>query len=200
MSERNTRRIRFISTFELILLIAALFYLGFTYLNEDEPKMADSGQNVMDGGSNPVIPQQNNNVPSPNNQVSEPLAQPTVELSLTMPEPGYDICCGRIPTKIKVWGNPAIQNTGAMTAHNVRVTFGLQTPGGETIKLSGGGQIERYLGDLKSGQSTTERVEFTLSLVDGYKIQDSGAVAIFNILSDEKDFRILEEFAVDVGG
>lgn len=154
----------------------------------------------MEGGSNPAIPSQNNDLPLPNNQASETGAQSKVDLSLSMPEPRYDICCGRIPTKIKVLGNPTIQNTGTVMAHNVRVTFGLQTAEGETIKLSGGEQIERSLGDMESGQSITEKVEFTISLVDGYKIQDNGAVAIFNIYSDEKNFRVLEEFVVETIG
>jgi hypothetical protein len=190
------------STILGLLILISLVYLISTNISIENPSpiVEDEINLTLDSNSNLNTPSQAppTDPPittSPPSSTSTTIARP-VQLSLLIPEQDYELCCGLIPTEIKVWGEPTIQNLGGMTAHNVKVTFELFTHEGERIKLSGEDRVERELGDLGGGESTTERVEFMIGLVDGYQIQENGAVAVFNIYSDEKNRRFEEEFEV----
>jgi hypothetical protein len=190
------------STILGLLILISLVYLISTNISIENPSpiVEDEINLTLDSNSNlntpsPAPPTDPPITTSPPSSTSTTIARP-VQLSLIIPEQDYELCCGLIPTEIKVWGEPTIQNLGGMTAHNVKVTFELFTHEGERIKLSGEDRVERELGDLGGGESTTERVEFMIGLVDGYQIQENGAVAVFNIYSDEKNRRFEEEFEV----
>ena len=92
-----------------------------------------------------------------------------------------------------------IKNTGDLTAHNLRVTFELFTIEHSRIKLSGEPRIERDLGDLAGGETISETFEFEIPLLDGYKIQDKGAIAKITVDSLEKSMNLEQQFAVPVG-
>jgi hypothetical protein len=195
-----------ISTTLSLLILISLVYLVSTNSSIENPSPIVEGQTSLTLGSNlnpktpsPAPPTNPPITSSPTISTSTIIASP-VQLSLLIPDQDYELCCGLIPTKIKVWGEPTIQNLGGMKAHNVKVTFELFTLDGERIKLSGEDQVKRELGNLQGGESITERIEFMIELVDGYQIQGNGAVAVFNIYSDEMSRRFEEEFLVPSAG
>jgi hypothetical protein len=136
----------------------------------------------------------------PTNTPSQPPPKP-VDLYLSIPDQDFELCCGLIPSKVKIWGTALIKNRGDLTAHNVGVTFELFTSNRERIKLSGEDQLERDVGDLKGGESRIENIEFTIGILEGYKIQESGGSMVLNVYSDEKSVTLEEEFVVpEMGG
>jgi hypothetical protein len=142
--------------------------------------------------------------PDPSTPATTAPSQPTprpVDLYLSIPEQDFELCCGLIPSKVKIWGSALIKNRGDLTAHNVRITFELFTSNRQRIKLTGEDLLERDVGDLKGGESRIENIEFTIGIVDGYKIQDSGGSVVLNVYSDETSATIEEEFVVpEMGG
>jgi hypothetical protein len=116
------------------------------------------------------------------------------DLSLTISDPDYELCCGMVPTKLKIIATPNVKNVGDETAHNVKIRFELFSGTGKRIKVNGEEYIERWLGNLAGGASITETVEFTIGLRDGYELQDNGVKSVYNIYSDENSKQIIDEF------
>ncbi|MFV2040364.1 MAG: hypothetical protein ACC644_00025 [Candidatus Hydrothermarchaeales archaeon] len=127
---------------------------------------------------------------------ADPPAQRPPDFQLFIPDPGYELCCGFIPSKVKIVGTARIKNTGDLTAHNLRATFELFTIERERIKLSGEPRIERSLGDLAGGETISETFEFEIPLFDGYKIQEQGAIAVITVDSLEKSMSVEQLFAM----
>jgi len=108
-----------------------------------------------------------------------------MELLISMSEPEFELCCGVVPTKVRIKSNVTLRNAGKTMAHEVRVLFHLYTAEGDKVSLSGQDRLERYLGDLPSGESRTESVEFTIPLADAYKMRDNGGRGVIHIISEE---------------
>jgi hypothetical protein len=211
VNQSNLINILVLIAIPILIAIAFVYFAGPDLLKEElqltppsTPKVITSSTQT-EPSTTTVKPPQKTHPPIPSifppdtPSPTEPKIKP-VDLTISMPEPSYDLCCGMIPTKIKVWGTPTIKNTGGMTAHNVKVDFELFSNDGGRIRLDGKDFLERNIGDLESEGSQRESVEFTISLLDAYKIQESGATAIFNISSDEKNIVIEEEFSVTIEG
>lgn len=129
-------------------------------------------------------------------RTATPPPVPVVEFSLLMDVPSYEICCGILPREVMIRGNPVLKNKGNTKAHHVIIVFELFNAEGENVLINGDRDLERDIGDLGPGEERSEGVEFTIGLVDGYKIQDTGATALFHIYSDERNVTLKEEFAV----
>jgi hypothetical protein len=192
------------------VVLVALMYLAFTGGPGDGTRNTTTvtTKETVSPTTPPVTPPTETPTPT---VTKEPTTQPTtappqptprpVDFYLSIPEQDFELCCGLIPSKVKIWGTALIKNRGDLTAHNVRVTFELFTFNREIIKLSGEDRLERNIGDLKGGESRMETIEFTIGIIDGYKIQDRGGSVVLNVYSDEESARIEEEFVVpDMGG
>ncbi len=120
------------------------------------------------------------------------------DLTISVSNPEYGLCCGMIPTKMKITATPTIWNKGDLTAHDVSITFEMFTLPGKRIALSGKNQITRLIGDMAAGEKITETIEFTFGIKDSYDLQKNGVRAVYNIHSEEADKRLVDEFTVDV--
>ena len=132
---------------------------------------------------------------NPPANTDQPAPRPP-DFQLFIPDPGYELCCGFIPTKVKITGTARIKNTGDLTAHNPKATFELFTIERDRIKLSGEDRIERDLEDLAGGKTISETFEFEIPIFDGYKIQENGAIAKITVDSLEKSMNIEQQFAM----
>jgi hypothetical protein len=197
--KKRPRKRKNVKTYGLIVipvlaaLIIVIIFIAYTDLAQKGPIHPPAGTPSSLEGPLPFSHPPIETLPPPKS-TSPPLK--SVDLILSVPTQNYELCCGMIPSKVRVWGTPTIRNKGDLTAHNVKVTLELFAPDGSRIKLSGGDYVERIVGDLKGGESSSEEVEFTISLVDGYRIQDNVSVVVFNIYSDEKEIRLEEEIEV----
>ena len=135
---------------------------------------------------------------SPPQPTSPPVAaRPSgVDFSLSISSPAYELCCGLLPSKVKVKATATIKNTGVEKAHAVKIRFELFSRSNRSIKINGAAYLERGLGDLAGGESKTETVEFTIALSDGMDIQKNGATSFYTIYSVEKNMQLAEEFTV----
>jgi hypothetical protein len=190
-------------TLVILLLLLLLLYFSTTdqtsenistennYTQETEqPTVSEKPEESQ---APPIIP-----------QTVEPTVPPTTsaprpaELSLQVTDTKYGLCCGIIPGNVTIEGTATLENTGDLTAHNVGVTFELLTKEGVRIRLNGADVIERDLGDIRGGERVVEMVEFNIDLSDGLYIQENGALAVFEVASDEKNLRSETELVMDL--
>jgi hypothetical protein len=192
--KKKSKTYRLIPLTILAALIIGIYYFAPIYLVENEAispvtKAPPVLESLPPEATHPPF----ETLPPPKT-TSPPLK--SVDLILSVPVQNFELCCGLIPSKVRVWGTPTIRNRGDLTAHNVKVTFELFAPDGSRIKLSGEDYLERIVGDLNSGESNSEEVEFTISLEDGYRMQDNVSLAVFSVYSDEKEIRLEEDIEV----
>ncbi len=192
--------------FRANILTFTVIGVALLYLIISSQVAVDNTPNTITSTTQPISLSSTTTVPStPSPQTTapptstSPPAQRPPDFQLFIPDPGYELCCGLIPSKVKITGMARIKNTGDLTAHNLRVTFELFTIEHSRIKLSGEPRIERDLGDLAGGETISETFEFEIPLLDGYKIQDKGAIAKITVNSLEKSMNLEQQFAVPAG-
>lgn len=101
------------------------------------------------------------------------------EASRTPKPPDFDLGINNVDYSlnvfsVSVWGESSITNTGEQTAEDVQVRLELFTLGGERIEINGHNYLEKSVGDLGSGERSTEHVEFTIGYDDANSINSDG--------------------------
>ncbi len=187
--------------FTFAVIGAALLYLvttqvalnnAVTTTSITQPKLSPTTTNILPPQT--TLPPEQTEPPT----TSDTPAQRPPDFQLFIPDPVYELCCGIIPSKVKITGTARIKNTGDLTAHNISVTFELFTIDRDRIKLSGEDRIERGLENLAGGETISETFEFEIPIFDGYKIQEQGAIAVITVDSLEKSMSVEQMFAMPV--
>ncbi len=131
--------------------------------------------------------------PAPTTQTAEPTstaptpsaAQPTSTTTAVAPFVQFDFFIADISgSGFTRTVTAQVSNLGNEDAHNVygEVTV---TQGDSTIKINGGQSLIVQIGALPAGTSVTAQQDIKFGLVDGLKIQNSGATFTITIHADE---------------
>lgn len=81
--------------------------------------------------------------------------------------------------------NAQLTNTGTADAHNVSARVDVISQGSQ-IRLNGQNYLTQSFGTLKTGSTVAIQETISVSITEGLKILQNGAVVILTISSDEK--------------